>query len=209
MRRVVRRVAVETGPGAVTTRDPALLNALLRLPRSYRRTLLLHDGVGLGLPATAAEIEASTPATAGRLTHAREELLRHLPELRRVPPDRLGAVLHHRLGALAVAQPVRTRAAELVRSGSEHTTKVLVRGSLGFTALITACTVLSLLTSSAADRPIFSPARPVSTAPVTPTATPPDARAPAPAASPAPAPPARTTPAPGPEPTSLTPAPVP
>ncbi|WP_202541548.1 helix-turn-helix domain-containing protein, partial [Streptomyces sp. SID2563] len=38
----------------------ALLDALLALPPSYRRTLVLHDGVGLGLPETAAETEAST-----------------------------------------------------------------------------------------------------------------------------------------------------
>uniref|UniRef100_UPI000BF1CF85 helix-turn-helix domain-containing protein n=1 Tax=Streptomyces sp. st170 TaxID=1828058 RepID=UPI000BF1CF85 len=45
----------------------ALFDALLDLPPAYRRTLLLYDGVGLDLPETAAETEASTPAAAGRL----------------------------------------------------------------------------------------------------------------------------------------------
>ncbi|MEV7126673.1 sigma factor-like helix-turn-helix DNA-binding protein [Streptomyces sp. NPDC093260] len=61
--------------------DRALQDTLLRLPPSYRRTLVLYDGVGLDLPETAAETEASTPATANRLMHAREAVAAHLPEL--------------------------------------------------------------------------------------------------------------------------------
>ncbi|GGY92376.1 sigma factor-like helix-turn-helix DNA-binding protein [Streptomyces poonensis] len=59
----------------------ALLDVLLELPPPYRRTLLLHDGLGLRLPETAAETEASTPAAAGRLLHAREAVAARLPEL--------------------------------------------------------------------------------------------------------------------------------
>ncbi len=165
LRRAVRRAAVEAGPGAVPPSDPALLDALLSLPRSYRRTLLLYDGVGLDLPETAAETEASTPATAGRLVHARQALVERLPELRRVPHDRLGAALHQRLGALAVAQPVRVRAAEAVRSGSERTTSLMVRASVGLTALIAAATALTLVTSAESDAPTTGPARPAATSP--------------------------------------------
>ncbi|MBB5934761.1 hypothetical protein [Streptomyces zagrosensis] len=164
LRRAMRRAAIETGPGAAAPGDPALLSALLSLPHSYRRTLLLYDGVGLDLPETAAETEASTPATAGRLMHARQALVERLPELRRVPPEQLGAVLHQRLGVLAVAQPVRIRAAELVRSGSERTTTLLVRAAVGLTALIAAATALTLATTSDSDTPATEPTRsPVTT----------------------------------------------
>lgn len=77
--------------------DRALQHALLRLPPSYRRTLVLYDGVGLDLPETAAETEASTPATANRLMHAREAVAARLPEL--ADP----AELHRRLVRLGSA----------------------------------------------------------------------------------------------------------
>ncbi|GAA4665971.1 hypothetical protein GCM10023324_16230 [Streptomyces youssoufiensis] len=178
LRRAVRRAAIEAGPGTVPPSDPALLDALLSLPRSYRRTLLLYDGVGLDLPETAAETEASTPATAGRLTHARQALVERLPELRRVPRDRLGAALHQRLGALAVAQPVRVRAAEAVRSGSEHTTTLMVRASVGLTALIAAATALTLVTSAESDAPTTGPTRPAATSPGPASSAPPSSSTP-------------------------------
>ncbi|MFB7594060.1 RNA polymerase sigma factor [Streptomyces sp. NPDC056160] len=77
--------------------DRALQHALLRLPPSYRRTLVLYDGVGLDLPETAAETEASTPAAANRLMHAREAVAACLPEL--ADP----AELHRRLVRLGSA----------------------------------------------------------------------------------------------------------
>ncbi|WP_306186410.1 RNA polymerase sigma factor [Streptomyces sp. MK5] len=77
--------------------DRVLQRALLRLPPSYRRTLVLYDGVGLDLPETAAETEASTPAAANRLLHAREAVAAHLPEL--ADP----AELHRRLVRLGSA----------------------------------------------------------------------------------------------------------
>ncbi|MEW2398686.1 RNA polymerase subunit sigma-70 [Streptomyces sp. NPDC046862] len=61
--------------------DRALIHVLLKLPPPYRRAVLLYDGLGLDLPDTAAEIEASTPATAGRLQYAREAVAARLPEL--------------------------------------------------------------------------------------------------------------------------------
>ena len=59
----------------------ALLDALLELPPAYRRTVLLYDGLGLDLPETAAETEASTPAAAYRLLHARAAIARRVPEV--------------------------------------------------------------------------------------------------------------------------------
>ncbi|ARH92788.1 RNA polymerase sigma factor [Streptomyces sp. MOE7] len=82
-------------PPSVGPADRALLTAVLGLPAPYRRMLVLHDGVGLGLHEAATEVEASTPAAAGRLAHARElvvaELTRGEPsraELTRGEPSR-------------------------------------------------------------------------------------------------------------------------
>ncbi|MEU0599589.1 sigma factor-like helix-turn-helix DNA-binding protein [Streptomyces sp. NPDC006393] len=93
-RLIPRRRLTDPPPDPV---DRALQRALLRLPPSYRRTLVLYDGVGLDLPETAAETEASTPATANRLLHARQAVAAHLPEL--ADP----AELHRRLVRLASA----------------------------------------------------------------------------------------------------------
>lgn len=72
-------------PPSVGPADRALLTAVLGLPAPYRRMLVLHDGVGLGLHEAATEVEASTPAAAGRLAHARERVV---AELRRGEPSR-------------------------------------------------------------------------------------------------------------------------
>ncbi|MGW2177401.1 sigma factor-like helix-turn-helix DNA-binding protein [Streptomyces sp. NPDC001732] len=68
----------------------ALLDALLELPPSYRRTLLLHDGVGLDLPDTAAETEASTPAAASRLVNARAAIAEQLSSAPTEPGSEAG-----------------------------------------------------------------------------------------------------------------------
>ncbi|MFF8899692.1 RNA polymerase sigma factor [Streptomyces lydicus] len=72
-------------PSSVGPADRALLTAVLGLPAPYRRMLVLHDGVGLGLYEAATEVEASTPAAAGRLAHARELVV---AELTRGEPSR-------------------------------------------------------------------------------------------------------------------------
>ncbi|MFI0151748.1 hypothetical protein [Streptomyces lydicus] len=72
-------------PPSVGPADRALLTAVLGLPAPYRRMLVLHDGVGLGLYEAATEVEASTAAAAGRLAHARERVV---AELRRGEPSR-------------------------------------------------------------------------------------------------------------------------
>ncbi|MFC6062653.1 RNA polymerase sigma factor [Streptomyces ochraceiscleroticus] len=125
--------------------DP-LLAALLRLPAPYRRALLLHDAVGLELPEAAAEIEASTPAARGRLTHAREALAGRLPELglAGAPPARQREILCERLAQLADAHPVRTASARAVRTGSERSTRRMTRSAIGLTGLIVAVTAASL-----------------------------------------------------------------
>ncbi|MFF3834697.1 helix-turn-helix domain-containing protein [Streptomyces sp. NPDC002458] len=133
-------------------RDPArraLFEALLSLPPSYRRTLLLHDAVGLGLPETAAETEASTPAAASRLLNARATLAERLPELAgSVDPGGPSTVLQERLGALALAEEVpEPPPATAVRAGSERVAGLWTRAALCFGVLLVSTTAFTLHTA--------------------------------------------------------------
>ncbi|MGW2783919.1 sigma factor-like helix-turn-helix DNA-binding protein [Streptomyces populi] len=121
--------------------DRALLDALLELPPVYRRTLLLYDGVGLGLPETAAETEASTPAAANRVLHAREALVARLPELAS-PED-----LHRRLAELASAERLRAAKPRTVRWYGERRAQQWTRAAIAFTALLIGVTVLAMGTA--------------------------------------------------------------
>ncbi|MFD7108468.1 SigE family RNA polymerase sigma factor [Streptomyces celluloflavus] len=134
-------------PPPARPEDRALLNALLRLPAPYRRALVLHDGVGLGLYEMAAEVEASTPAAAGRLTHARTWVALRRPELElyELPPVRQGEILHTRFTQLAVAQQVTPAAPRTVRADSERGTRRVTRGAFGVTGLLAAVTGLVLI----------------------------------------------------------------
>ncbi|MFK0293021.1 hypothetical protein ACIQU6_21445 [Streptomyces sp. NPDC090442] len=154
------RPAERPGPGTpapppAAPADRALLAAVLALPAPYRRALLLHDGVGLGLHATAVEVEASTAATTGRLTHARECLAEEVPELglRGLPPDRQGAVLHARLAALAAARPVAPPAAREVRAGAERGARLTTRAGFGAAGLLAATALAVSLTAPDGYRP--------------------------------------------------------
>ncbi|MGW7818922.1 sigma factor-like helix-turn-helix DNA-binding protein [Streptomyces puniciscabiei] len=118
--------------------DRALLHALLDLPPTYRRTLVLYDGVGLDLPETAAETEASTPAAANRLTHAREALAARLPEL--ADP----AELHRRLRALASAERLHAALPEPVRREGERRNALWTRAAIASTVTIIGATTLTL-----------------------------------------------------------------
>ncbi|AXG79798.1 helix-turn-helix domain-containing protein [Streptomyces paludis] len=125
------------GPGA-----RALHEALLALPPSYRRTLLLYDGLRLDLPETAAETEASTPATVNRLMHARAALAAHLPEL--ADP----ALLHARLDALAGAvTPPSLAPPGTVRTRSERRIRLWTRAAISFTTLIVGATAFTVTTA--------------------------------------------------------------
>ncbi|MFF8098706.1 helix-turn-helix domain-containing protein [Streptomyces sp. NPDC016640] len=121
--------------------DRALLEVLLRLPPPYRRTLLLHDGVGLGLPETAAETEATTRAAAGRLLHARETVAARLPDLSD-PRE-----LHRRLAELAATGRLRTADPPAVRGGSERRARFWTRAAIAFTVVLVGTTALTLRTA--------------------------------------------------------------
>ncbi|WP_030747278.1 sigma factor-like helix-turn-helix DNA-binding protein [Streptomyces sp. NRRL F-5135] len=141
--------------------DRALREALLDLPPTYRRAVLLYDGLGLDLPETAAETEASTAAAASRLTHARAALAERLPEL--ADP----ALLHARLGALtraaapAVIPPPRT-----VRTACERRARRLTRSAVAFTVLIIGATSFTLATAPRQYIPPLSPGERIGGVPV-------------------------------------------
>ncbi|MEV6838888.1 sigma factor-like helix-turn-helix DNA-binding protein [Streptomyces sp. NPDC051133] len=121
--------------------DRALLHALLKLPPTYRRTLVLYDGVGLDLPETAAETEASTPAAASRLTHAREALAAAVPAL--ADP----AELHRRLLELASAERLGAARPTVVRTVGERRNVFWTRAAIAFTVTIIGATTLTLRTA--------------------------------------------------------------
>ncbi|NUK04899.1 sigma factor-like helix-turn-helix DNA-binding protein, partial [Streptomyces lunaelactis] len=144
------------GPGG-----RALLDALLELPPPYRRTLLLYDGLGLDLPETAAETEASTPATANRVLHARAAIAEKLPELGET------AVLHDRLTALAREGPAPPMTpAPAVRSGSERRARFWTRAAITVTTLIVSATAFTLVKAPTRYEPPLAPGRPVGGVPV-------------------------------------------
>ncbi len=108
---------------AVPPEDRVLLEALLSLPRCYRRSLLLHDGVGLGLPETAAETEATTRAASLRIVHARACLSERLPRLADAAPGERGAVLTGLLRDFAAGQPVQPCSPAALRASGERLTR--------------------------------------------------------------------------------------
>lgn len=145
------------GPAA-----PALQDALLELPPAHRRTLLLYDGLGLDLPETAAETEASTPTTARRLLHARETLAERLPELGGDTEAVAG-----RLGVLAeTVVPPAIAPARAVRRGGERRARVRTRAAVAFTALIVGATGFTVATAPTRYHAPEAPAQPVEGVPV-------------------------------------------
>ncbi|MEV0979227.1 helix-turn-helix domain-containing protein [Streptomyces sp. NPDC049915] len=142
-------------PPPAAPADRALMDVLLKLPPSYRRTLLLHDGVGLGLPETAAETEASTPATAHRLIHAREALAATLPELG--DPD----MLHRRLAEVAATERLRAPRPTRVRCGGERRARFWTRAAIAFTVAIIGATALTLRSAPTQYEPPVAPGQAV------------------------------------------------
>ncbi|WP_369657821.1 helix-turn-helix domain-containing protein [Streptomyces sp. RPA4-2] len=125
-------------PPPADTDDRALLSVLLELPPMHRRTLLLYDGVGLDLPETAAETEASTPAAANRLLHARETVATRLPEL----AD--SENLHRRLAEVAGTERPDAGKPFMVRWASERRVLRWTRAAMALTAVFIGITSLTL-----------------------------------------------------------------
>ncbi|MEU0628625.1 helix-turn-helix domain-containing protein [Streptomyces sp. NPDC005989] len=159
----LRRAHRRLDPPQAEPGPRALLDALLKLPPSYRRTLLLYDGVGLDLPETAAETEASTPATAGRLMNARAAVTERLPELAADSSSaEQSALLHERLGALALAQPCGSLPpSAVIRTDSERKAQLWTRAAISFTVLIIGLTLFTLGTAPTRYETPESPAQQV------------------------------------------------
>ncbi|WP_327374617.1 helix-turn-helix domain-containing protein [Streptomyces sp. NBC_01216] len=139
----------------------ALLAALLELPPPYRRTVLLYDGLGLDLPETAAETEASTPAAANRLLHARTVIGGHVPELAR--PEELQRLL----GRMVAEAPAATLAEPAeVRTHGERRGRTWTRTALGVTAALIAMTAFTAATAPTQYLPVNAPGRTVEGVPV-------------------------------------------
>ncbi|MFE3990770.1 helix-turn-helix domain-containing protein [Streptomyces goshikiensis] len=145
--------------------DRILLDAMLQLSPMHRRTVLLYDGIGLDLPDTAAETEATTPTAGSRLLRAHAELAARIPELAAVPPEKQSAVLRHRLGALRPSVPLEPRPAVAVRGSGEHRTRLWGRAVLGLTAMIAVATSYTLSTAPTHYIPPLAPGASVSGVP--------------------------------------------
>jgi DNA-directed RNA polymerase specialized sigma24 family protein len=114
--------------------------ALLELPPVYRKAVMLHDGLGIGLEEAAAEVEATTPAAAARVTHAREALAAAVPGLDdEAVPERLGALL----GAEPEPDPPDRPAG--VRDASERAARRRTVGAYALTAVIAAVTTVAIV----------------------------------------------------------------
>ncbi|WP_030710488.1 helix-turn-helix domain-containing protein [Streptomyces sp. NRRL F-2580] len=148
--------------------DPAdriLLAAVLSLPTRHRRTVMLYDGVGLDLPDTAAETEASTPTAGIRLVHAHADLADRIPQLAEVPPEKQSALLRDLFTALRPAAPLAPRPAAAVRGGGERRVRLWSRGALGLTAVIATATGYTAMTAPNHYEPPQAPGQSVSGVP--------------------------------------------
>ncbi|MFH8471378.1 RNA polymerase sigma factor [Streptomyces sp. NPDC018000] len=147
----LRRRHRHPGPPPAEPGARALLDALLGLPPMHRRTLLLYDGVGLDLPETAAETEASTPAAANRLMNARAAVAERLPELAEPSsPTAQSALLHQQLAAIAQAQPPASLPSpDVIRTDSERKARLWTRAAVSLTVLLIGLTLFALTTAPA------------------------------------------------------------
>ncbi|MFF4366552.1 helix-turn-helix domain-containing protein [Streptomyces sp. NPDC001594] len=145
--RRAHRIPSQPDKAPADPNDRILLGALLALPPAHRRTVLLYDGVGLDLPDTATETEASTPTTGNRLLHAHADLAARLPGLAGVPPQERSAVLRAWLGAVRPAVPLEPPAAATVRTLSEHRARRWARAALMLTAVIAVTTGYTTVTA--------------------------------------------------------------
>ena len=107
--------------------------------------------MGLDLPETAAETEASTPAAAGRLLRAREAIAARLPELSD-PVE-----LHRRLAELASTERLRAAKPPTVRTGSERRARFWTRAAIAFTVALIGTTALTVRTAPTHYEPPIAP----------------------------------------------------
>ncbi|MBH5336496.1 hypothetical protein IHE55_17635 [Streptomyces pactum] len=122
--------------------------------------------MGLGLPETAAETEATTSATVNRLRHAHAALVERLPELRAARPAEQRRILHRRLAEAAAAQPLDTRPARTVRLDGERATRRRTRAAIGLPVSFAVAVGLAMAVSPDRGAPAPEPEqRPAATQP--------------------------------------------
>ncbi len=120
------------------TPEEPLAAALLELSAPQRRAVLLHDGLGLDVLAAATEVEATMPAAAARVAHAREELAATVPGL--------GAdALPVRLGALLNADGEPPEHPREVRDASERCARRRTVAAFALTVLIAVATTVAVV----------------------------------------------------------------
>ncbi|MGW0395557.1 helix-turn-helix domain-containing protein [Streptomyces sp. NPDC003042] len=159
------RTAVRRDKPPAEPADRILLAAMLALPPAHRRTVLLYDGVGLDLPDTAAETEASTPTAGHRLLHAHADLADRIPELADVAPEKQSALLRERFAALQPAVRLDPRPAVVLRTTAEHRARRWTRAALGLTAVIAVATAYTAVTAPTQYEPPMAPGSNVSGVP--------------------------------------------
>jgi DNA-directed RNA polymerase specialized sigma24 family protein len=151
-----------TPTSATAPTDPtgrALLAELQKLRPPYRRALVLYDGVGLDLPETAAETEASTPATAGRVQYARAVVTACLPEPA-TPED-----LHRLLTGLAADVRPRPTRPIVLRTRADLRARRWIHAAVVFASMLLTATALTLRTAPDHYEPPIPPGAPVSGVP--------------------------------------------
>jgi DNA-directed RNA polymerase specialized sigma24 family protein len=151
-----------TPTSATAPTDPtgrALLAELQKLRPPYRRALVLYDGVGLDLPETAAETEASTPATAGRVQYARAVVTACLPEPA-TPED-----LHRLLTGLAADVRPRPTRPIVLRTRADLRARRWIHAAVVFASMLLTATALTLRTAPDHYEPPIPPGTPVSGVP--------------------------------------------
>ncbi|MFJ8013035.1 helix-turn-helix domain-containing protein [Streptomyces sp. NPDC096339] len=145
--------------------DRILLDAMLALPTNHRRTVLLYDGVGLDLPDTAAETEASTPTAGNRLLHAHATLAARIPQLAAAAPEKQSALLRERFTALKPAVALDPRPAAAVRNTAERRNRRRTRAVIGLAAVIAVATAYTTATAPTKYEPPNAPGANVSGVP--------------------------------------------
>lgn len=167
--RHVARLRRRGGPAV----EGGLWGALVRIHPERRRALLLHDGLGMSLPRTAAEVESSTRAAASRIIGARRELAAAAPEVYDG-----GDAATHLAGLLTAAEPhgpgsPGAPTAAGVREASERGTRRRTVASFGAAGAILLVTTVCMIVGpqpgahshhdapaqqQATTRPVSSPA---------------------------------------------------
>lgn len=115
-----------------------LAAALLGLSPPRRRAVLLHDGLGLDVLTAATEVEATVPAAAARVAHAREELAATVPGL---GPDNLP----DRLGLLLDTDREPPESPRAVRDASERGARRRTVAAFALTAVIGLATTVAIV----------------------------------------------------------------